>query len=73
MSHAGSCLGFICTCKTEDALKRSDQYHDVEVQKFIQIIELLKAENERLKADLEIIRDWCDRAFSRATEALRGE
>jgi len=36
-------------------------------------VAILKAENARLKADLEIIRDWCDRATHRATEALKGE
>lgn len=35
-------------------------------------LDLLRAEVEGYRASLEIIKDWCDRATHRATEALKG-
>jgi hypothetical protein len=71
-NHSASCLGYICTCDNCYRCEGIIKNLKAENLENWNRAEILRAENARLKADLEIIRDWCDRATHRATEALKG-
>ena len=67
------------TLNTEEALKKSDEYHAVEINKLREVIKTLRAENARYREALKIVAEGEAHPLryyqlrDLAREALKGE
>lgn len=73
----------------KDALKKADELHEFEIEKYLEVIEILKAQNARYREALEFTTDmlkasqiWVtsygvrhdsEKAIQKANEALKGK
>lgn len=84
-THRADCLQYICTCDElvmKEALRKADELHEFEIEKYREVIETLSAENARYREALELCiaragftdaPEACRLVIDTAREALKGE
>lgn len=77
MTHAGSCLGFICTCSSKPDLENMDR--EAQIRHILKNANMAPYEEDELRHELALIvseRDeerWLDKMENERFERMRGD
>lgn len=77
MNHAGSCLGFICTCSNKPDFESMDR--EAQIRHILENANMAPYEEDELRDELDLIvseRDedrWLDKMENERFERMRGD